>query len=81
MRRYFHVMGTGQFPIDMLRYDECWPKDEFDSQLIEGEPFFDEHTRNELPRTINLVSDYVGAPTIRRWKSRGWTVEFGVWKS
>jgi len=28
------VTGTGQFPVDMLRYDSCWPASEVDSGII-----------------------------------------------
>ena len=28
------VMGKGQFPVDMLRYDSCYPASETDSGII-----------------------------------------------
>jgi hypothetical protein len=30
----FFVQGQGHFPIDMLRYDACFPASEHDSALI-----------------------------------------------
>jgi hypothetical protein len=33
---YAKVMGSGEFPIDMLRYDNCAPATEEDSSIIRG---------------------------------------------
>lgn len=33
---YGMVMGSGEFPVDMLRYDSCSPAKETDSGLIAG---------------------------------------------
>lgn len=30
----FDVRGTGAFPVDMLRYDACWPASEADSHRM-----------------------------------------------
>jgi hypothetical protein len=30
----FEVEGSGEFPIDMLRYDQCWPTDTADALKI-----------------------------------------------
>jgi hypothetical protein len=65
----FIVRGRGRFPFDMLRYDQCWPRHERDSTLI------DSHTNH--PRTeweVEMMSN-TKLPTAARWKSFGWEVQ------
>lgn len=65
MYRYC-VTGTGLFPIDMLRYDSCWPYSSGDGLVM---------VSRETPgkaRTVKLGS--YGPPTEGRWQSFGWTV-------
>jgi hypothetical protein len=39
MKRYtFVVVGTSHFPLDMLRYDSCWPRTSDSVHSGEGEP-------------------------------------------
>lgn len=59
----FTVEGAGQFPIDMLRYDACWPSTQQDVAAIE---------RIGTRRRIQLRG--ITAPTAARWKSFGWAV-------
>lgn len=63
----FKVTGRGQFPLDMLRYDGCWPARPEDVELMRGD------VRSQ-PRTISLVTISHHAPTAGRWESFGWTV-------
>jgi hypothetical protein len=63
------VVGIGQFPVDQLRYDLCYPKREADSHQIERSFYPREHQE----RRIVLVSSK--APTEARWGSFGWLVE------
>jgi hypothetical protein len=69
----FTVEGRGQFPVDMLRYDCCWPASEaHDSPAIaltlnDGDAYF-------KPRRVVLSTHYDNAPTIGRWKSFTWVV-------
>jgi hypothetical protein len=63
--RTFDVSGCGHFPIDMLRYDECWPATEQDSTQLANY----HHTR-----IVTLKTIYSAAPTDGRWASFGWTV-------
>jgi hypothetical protein len=71
---------AGQFPIDMLRYDSCYPSKDSVSvsrilnsldinQIIEGDP---------EDRMITLVHNSHGdknwTPTIARWESYGYRV-------
>lgn len=63
----FHVRGRGEFPIDMLRYDDCQPRDHADISAINGGEY------NHERRTVTLTTSerYVHAA---RWASFGWTV-------
>lgn len=67
------VTGKGQFPIDMLRHDQCFPIFESDSQII----------RDGFSRKADDIRPVVAlghwgpsswVPTAERWKSYGWTV-------
>jgi len=61
----FTVTGTGQFPVDMLRYDSCWPATESDSTRLGGGPVME-------PRSVTVRG--LRRPTVGRWKSFGWSV-------
>ena len=65
----FKVQGRGSFPLDMLRYDACWPVDG-DSAVSLGHigPGLDE------VRDVCLRSCRKGVPTAGRWISFGWSV-------
>jgi hypothetical protein len=85
-RTYFTVQGTGPFPIDMLRYDRCWPAEEQSTLIL---------ARSCAPRScacdpdqpcaheslwdcgrcweIQLCTEGPG-PTVDRWRSFGWAV-------
>lgn len=66
----FVVQGTGQFPIDMLRYDSCIPATEADSQAIESA-----HRPQRTPRRVTLaLRGHATAPTRGRWESFGWSI-------
>lgn len=70
----FQVQGSGDFPIDMLRYDRCYPMGEHDSHLIENLAF-SEPKGERIIELIHYSHDKEWAPTGGRWKSRGgWTV-------
>jgi hypothetical protein len=65
----FFVMGKGSFPVDMLRYDQCFPASQDAAVSLDS----------EIPgnRSIELrryVSDKTTVPTTGRWASFGWTV-------
>lgn len=60
----FTVRGKGDFPIDMLRYDQCWPKSE--------SPDVPAMTRTREERSLTLVG--LCSPTEDRWASFGWRV-------
>ncbi len=58
----YYVSGRGQFPFDMLRYDNAWPATAEDADRLE---------RVEL-RSIKLYS--YQKPTLERWASFLWSV-------
>lgn len=70
-KRYLHkfsVCGVGRFPIDMLRYDACYPASEQDSAMIDD---------IREPRVIELVAVHHSkafTPTVARWGSFCWRV-------
>lgn len=68
--KHFTVEGQGDFPLDMLRFDRCFPKTGFDASKI------DWYQRIET-RTIELVTHVrhnQSWPGIDRWRSFGWKV-------
>lgn len=68
----FTVAGNGPFPMDMLRYDECWPQGAGDAAAIALD------TTNlrarESRRCVVLRTDRKLGATIGRWRSFGWNV-------
>jgi hypothetical protein len=69
-RQTFRVTGMGEFPLDMLRYDHCWPATETDAASAEGP--------RHCPRTVAIVRDIRqkgDVPTASRWHSFGWDVD------
>lgn len=71
----FTVTGTGAFPVDMLRYDGCYPattEDALSLVMDRADPKYRE------PRTIRLRSRGEGRkgsePTTGRWSSFMWRV-------
>lgn len=59
----YYVSGYTHFPMDMLRYDQCWPVSPDDASNIGG------HAYN---RSIKMRS--YSEPTVDRWKSFLWSV-------
>ncbi len=66
----FVVRGSGPFPFDMLRFDECWPVRAEDGNAMAVEP-------GAAPVTIRMrtrAPHPSTRPTDRRWESFGWKV-------
>lgn len=61
----FTVEGRGNFPTDMLRYDQCWPYQSLDAAAID-EP--------RERRRVVLQSCSATLPTSARWESYTWRV-------
>ena len=68
----FKATGSGEFPVDMLRYDGCYPRTTEDAcNLKLGE------LDRKGKRTVELVmvvDSKDRMPTERRWESFGWSV-------
>jgi hypothetical protein len=61
----YYATGQGNFPVDMLRYNQCWPASTDDAlNLLNDDP--------EDLRSISLLSHV--EPTIERWSSFGWSI-------
>lgn len=69
----FRVTGTGPFPVDMLRYDCCWPADQDSAVYIAAS------IPNGLPEGFKHSITLTGCqrPTIARWHSFGWQIKEG----
>lgn len=71
--------GTLAFPLDMLRYDQCWPDDT--ASAVEIASSFDPHERFACGRdgTFKVVLSHGITNKNRRWtpdrwRSFGWTL-------
>lgn len=65
----FTVEGPGVFPLDMLRYDACFPYDSYSvgEMVISGRP-----GAQQEKHKVTLISRQ--EPTHGRWESFGWKV-------
>lgn len=61
----FTVEGSGSFPLDMLRYDCCWPATSGDVAQMTAVTY-------NTKRKVELLSHR--EPTKERWKSFIWPV-------
>lgn len=75
--QFFAVFGSGVFPFDMLRYDNCTPAAEHpDSAKLDDGKFAD-HVRSIVwlrRLTLEPASPAFRGPTEDRWQSFGWIV-------
>lgn len=73
----FIVKGKGRFPIDMLRYDDCWPVTAVDSGMIEdsltGEAWTSAIRKGYK---VKLTTNKRYGPTEERWNSFMFKVEY-----
>lgn len=72
---YFTVEGAGDFPFDMLRFDECWPASGEDTGKMAAGRWSDapELMRRRQVR-MGAARKGAPAPTVKRWESFGWRV-------
>ncbi len=63
----FTVRGKGEFPIDMLRYDSCWPMTAMDAAVITES--FDALHREKGGYEVTLTTTAPFRPTNGRWES------------
>lgn len=60
------------FPIDMLRFDTCWPRSQEDAEKIATQ-LTARGTEIEAGR-VRVTLSGMQEPTLARWKSFGWSV-------
>ena len=60
----FTVQGSKDFPLDMLRYDACYPATSEDAINLAAKD----------SRKVTLISTMITDPTAGRWNSFGWQV-------
>jgi hypothetical protein len=65
--KFVVVEGSGEFPIDMLRYDSAFPMTEQDSGIAANQ-----RGRRRIALILRGVNDL--GPTSPRWQSFTWTV-------
>lgn len=73
----FEVEGTGAFPIDMLRYDACFPATQesaVDMVLTRHEDPDQYRAKRRVRLRSYAVVKANAYPTEDRWKSFGWVV-------
>ena len=77
----FRVIGRGEFPFDMLRYDACWPADSESASRLATPPCYtgeDVYAKFRHDRRVITLRTYQEhkwwEPTKGRWSSFGWTV-------
>lgn len=76
----FTVEGSGEFPSDMLRRDDCRAATPEDQEKIDWKHGDEVPGRDEAlcrRRQIDLVTTARSAPTVGRWESFGWRVVRG----
>lgn len=67
----YDVVGTGPFPLDMLRYDCAWPARTEDVHRVMAT----RETDPDLFRRARRVTIYgTHEPTVARWNSFTWAV-------
>jgi hypothetical protein len=73
----FTVEGAGTFPVDMLRYDGCYPADT-ESAVSMARTRRDDETFHSKVRRVRLVTCHTTklnhGITDARWRSFGWRV-------
>lgn len=65
----YEVRGVVPFPLDMLRYDGCWPARSVDTTAI-ADSLAQVATAEQVVRLEGIKR-----PTIDRWRSFGWAVK------
>lgn len=70
----FTVKGSFRFPLDMLRYDQCWPAGPEDTARME----YSTESRSPEGYDITLcrwAPNGAWTPTMGRWASFNWHVD------
>ncbi len=70
----FEVMGSGDFPFDMLRYDSCYPVREGRDTANLSRRYRGERLEMRKIRLQRIIFHRNEVPTSGRWESFGWKV-------
>lgn len=70
----FTVEGRGDFPLDMLRYDECWPADGDSALRLIKKDKEDRAPGETTFRQVNLRTNRSVNIHPKRWDSFNWKV-------
>ena len=71
------VIGAGPFPLDMLRYDACVPRNESDTAVIANSVA---HGKFSVRHSVYVQGRGPLGPTTARWASFGWQVaHYSTW--
>lgn len=70
-KRFAVVRGRLPFPIDMLRYDQCYPAEERDSRSITES--IEGLLESDKEISIGIVYSSGAGLNRSRWESFGWT--------
>lgn len=75
-RHYAQAEGTLRFPLDMLRYDGCYPDDQ--ASVAQMYRSLDGETSEPLRvRIVQISPESKAIWTPARWASFGWTLAQG----
>lgn len=74
-RHFAKITGAGQFPIDMLRYEECWPSREAPDSRVVAESFDGVERWEVKVEKFYDVKTGTRAWTPARWQSFGCVCE------
>jgi hypothetical protein len=69
----FKVRGQAAFPIDMLRYDRCWPGTREDSGKVARSLRQEHHDTTDI-NLMSVTMDPNWRPAVDRWRMCGWSV-------
>lgn len=75
------VVGSGNFPLDMLRYDGCWPEDStaLASMTLRHDEVAEPGAFHRALRKVTLRG--VHPPTEARWASFRWRCFPSLWEA
>jgi hypothetical protein len=69
----FTVEGTADigFPLDMLRFDACWPRHQVDAEKI-AELIGNQSRFGKRPARMRIMLTGHSMPSLERWRAFGW---------
>lgn len=70
---FFTVAGAGDFPMDMLRYDHCWPASSEDAAKLAVGAYSEPLGQRSIVLACKPGDNWRNVPTHRRWSSFNWT--------